>query len=269
MQIVNRETRQQRISVQHIPKEIVDKVTPMVGDMFDYELAIDIGQGMCLPGATKYRVGMRVTNVVVASQEATNDVSKAKGGYNFWSERITKKFQLPYKHLSQVGKVFLYLLNSDGDTISYKKFRATDFNEAYPDWQFAQLLVDPSVGEITDKRNGGIIQFRCYLRKVGPGMKPANIEEALSRSPPPKRPLDQKVRAYIFQCKDLPAGDDDGLSDPYVQIWDQRRECAPTSHVPNSLNPIFYQVREFSVSLLVDKTDQRNPEAILHNFPPV
>ncbi len=32
----------------------------------------------------------------------------------------------------------------------------------------------------------------------------------------PKRAKSQKVRAYIYQCKDLPAADDDGLSDPFI-----------------------------------------------------
>jgi len=27
------------------------------------------------------------------------------------------------------------------------------------------------------------------------------------------------VRAYVFQCKDLPAGDEDGTSDSYVELW--------------------------------------------------
>jgi len=27
------------------------------------------------------------------------------------------------------------------------------------------------------------------------------------------------VRMYLFQCKDLPAADDNGLSDPYISIW--------------------------------------------------
>ena len=36
----------------------------------------------------------------------------------------------------------------------------------------------------------------------------------------PRRPGNLKVRAYIFQCRDLPAADSDGTSDPYLQITD-------------------------------------------------
>lgn len=34
-----------------------------------------------------------------------------------------------------------------------------------------------------------------------------------------KRYKDVYMRAYIYQCKDLPSLDDDGLSDPYVALW--------------------------------------------------
>ena len=32
----------------------------------------------------------------------------------------------------------------------------------------------------------------------------------------PRRPGNLKVRAYIFQCRDLPAADEDGTSDPFL-----------------------------------------------------
>jgi len=35
-----------------------------------------------------------------------------------------------------------------------------------------------------------------------------------------KRSAPVKVRAYIYQCRDLPAADADGSSDPYIQVWD-------------------------------------------------
>ena len=32
----------------------------------------------------------------------------------------------------------------------------------------------------------------------------------------PRRPGNLKARAYIFQCRDLPAADEDGTSDPFL-----------------------------------------------------
>jgi len=28
------------------------------------------------------------------------------------------------------------------------------------------------------------------------------------------------IRAYIYQCRDLPAADSNGTSDPFVKVWD-------------------------------------------------
>lgn len=36
----------------------------------------------------------------------------------------------------------------------------------------------------------------------------------------PRRPGNLKVRAYIFQCRDLPAADSDGTSDPFLELID-------------------------------------------------
>lgn len=56
----------------------------------------------------------------------------------------------------------------------------------------------------------------------------------------PRRPGNLKVRAYIFQCRDLPAADSDGTSDPFLQIVDS--DVPQKTHVVNdNLNPIYYE----------------------------
>jgi len=54
-----------------------------------------------------------------------------------------------------------------------------------------------------------------------------------------------KVRAYIYQCRDLPAADKDGTSDPYVEIWDTSDHRKYTDTITDTTNPLFYQVVEF------------------------
>ena len=45
-------------------------------------------------------------------------------------------------------------------------------------------------------------------------------ENPVWHKPMDKRPDIMQVRAYIFQCKDLPAADDSGTSDPYIEMFD-------------------------------------------------
>lgn len=49
------------------------------------------------------------------------------------------------------------------------------------------------------------------------------------------------VRMYIFQCRDIPAADDDGLTDCYIKIWNQYGKDKRTKTIDNSVNPTFYQ----------------------------
>lgn len=73
---------------------------------------------------------------------------------------------MPYDHTEGIGSVFFYLVDPDDKPVSYIKLPSTHFENPFPKWEFHQFTVDPSVDAIKDKRNGGIIQLRCYLRHV-------------------------------------------------------------------------------------------------------
>lgn len=53
-----------------------------------------------------------------------------------------------------------------------------------------------------------------------------------------------KVRAYVFQCRDLPAADEDGQSDPYVKIWDIQHKQVKTKTIYDNITPLFYECVE-------------------------
>ena len=84
-----------------------------------------------------------------------------------YSERQTLNFQLPYDQIEQIGKCILYLINDNSKTVSYKRFRATDFTKPKPEWSYYELTPDPCVGELNERQSGGIVSFRAYLRKIG------------------------------------------------------------------------------------------------------
>jgi hypothetical protein len=69
----------------------------------------------------------------------------------------------------------------DGKTISYKRFKATDFTIPKPEWSYYELTPDPSIGELSDRQSGGIVSFRAYLRKVG-DEPPAMMKNAMMQS---------------------------------------------------------------------------------------
>ena len=65
-----------------------------------------------------------------------------------------------------------------------------------------------------------------------------------------------KVRAYIFQCRDLPAADSDGTSDPSLilhgdgTINPDENVRNRTQTIEDNLNPLFYEALEITVEAL-------------------
>lgn len=48
------------------------------------------------------------------------------------------------------------------------------------------------------------------------------------------------MRAYIYQCKDLPSADNDGCADPFVELWSNLTERTLTPVVEDNCNPMFF-----------------------------
>ena len=79
----------------------------------------------------------------------------------------------------------------------------------------------------------------------------------------PKRAMPIKVRAYIYQARDLPAADSEGTSDPFVQAWDvtaTAKKKPTTAVVEDNCNPLFYETLELQYD--VDNQDD------LESYPP-
>ena len=54
-----------------------------------------------------------------------------------------------------------------------------------------------------------------------------------------------KIRCFIFQCKEIPAADEDGTSDPFVRIWSaEKGDKIETKVVDDNLNPIFFEAKD-------------------------
>jgi hypothetical protein len=66
----------------------------------------------------------------------------------------------------------------------------------------------------------------------------------------PDEPEVYPIRCHIYQCKGLPASDDNGTSDPYVKVWapfkpdDNQKKLMKTRVVDDNNNPIFYNTLE-------------------------
>ena len=61
-----------------------------------------------------------------------------------------------------------------------------------------------------------------------------------------------RLRANLYQCKELPSADDDGTSDPFIEVWSPDDQSYTTDIIENNNNPIFFKVIEipyYTISL--------------------
>ena len=58
------------------------------------------------------------------------------------------------------------------------------------------------------------------------------------------------MRAFIFQCKDLPAADSDGSSDPFIKIFNTGDEEVTTDVIEDNVNPIFMECLEVGLDFM-------------------
>ena len=101
-----------------------------------------------------------------------------------------------------------------------------------------------SVKKVKDANKAGMVSFKLAIHKVTD--EEINFKDHKAwKKLPPKRLQPVKIRAYIYQCRDLPAADANGTSDPFVQVWDMS-EGKPkrTKTIEDNNNPLFYEVLE-------------------------
>ena len=88
-----------------------------------------------------------------------------------------------------------------------------------------------------------MISMKLAVRKKGFGELNFKSEEAWSKLEP-RRMSTANIRCFLFQCKDIPAADEDGTSDPFIRVWNCGDEEVKTKVVDDNLNPIFYEVKD-------------------------
>ena len=58
------------------------------------------------------------------------------------------------------------------------------------------------------------------------------------------------LRAFIFQCRDLPAADSDGTSDPFIKLFNTGDTEVATAVIEDNLNPIFMECKEIGLDFV-------------------
>ena len=129
-----------------------------------------------------------------------------------------------------------------------------------PDFKWVQFLPDQCVGKVRQSYKAGLFSFKFSIHDVSKNGPIEFKEQPAWNKKVAKRSNPVKIRAYIYQCNDLPAADAEGTSDPYVVAWDTVPEVKKTKVVEDNCNPLFYDTLELEYEV-------NDPEN-LESFPP-
>mmetsp|Transcript_30293 Transcript_30293/g.46311 ORF Transcript_30293/g.46311 Transcript_30293/m.46311 type:complete len:158 (+) Transcript_30293:1372-1845(+) len=150
---------------------------------------------------------------------------------------------MPYVDCLDFGKVIIQLMDKS-KPICYYTDSISNFLDPNPQYKWVPFLPDQCVGSVKEAHKAGMFSFKLSLHDISRN-GPITFKEFPAWSKKvPKRSNPVKIRAYVYQCRDLPAADAEGTSDPFIEVWDTVPKKKKTQVVEDNNNPLFYEVLE-------------------------
>ena len=229
-----------------------------------WNLMFEIGSCIVTP-EEKGKYGVMVK--IAENSYETPDKVVVGANYNRWNDKPKDvvQWEMPYAEISNMADVFVYLTKADSGVLglggfgggknkapiilSYARFKAKDFANLNPDLKWIDLKEEPVANLISSPEKAGILSFRCSIQNQIESTCNL-IKEPQWAKKIPRRPKLCNVRAFIYQCKELPAADEDGTSDPMIQIWDtadKPEHIKRTKCVEDTCDPMFYECIELNI----------------------
>ena len=234
-------------------------------EYMNYEMMVEIGQGVTLPKPDhNYKI-----QVSIMDSDWTCALPKEKKGeYVRWSDRSgVINLKLPKNKFSEYSsndadedeeaiqleyRVYIYLQDEDDVSICFWWGELSEFKEMNAKWRWINLKPDRSHGMVENDYEAGMVSVKMAARKVpknGQVLQPWNKFNAW-RKDPPRRIGAYQLRCFLFQCRDLPAADSDGSSDPYIKIFNTTGEDVVTTVIEDNVNPIFMECKDVALDFL-------------------
>ena len=241
-----------------------------------YELIAEVGQGIALPEPdVYYKVQFAVKNY----NWTTEVQQEYSGRYARWSSRSeVLSWKLPSNPHScfnrsegqlegryrQEFRLFIYLLDSSDIPVCFWSCDLSDFRNLNAKWRWIQLKPDLSYGYVENARDAGLISVKLSVTKrVTDGATDKFAQQPAWKTPVPKSLEPYNLRCFIFQCRDLPAADSDGSSDPFITIFNSVGEEQKTAVIEDNVNPIFMDCKEIGINLADVKDFSDAPPCIM------
>ena len=109
-----------------------------------------------------------------------------------------------------------------------------------------------------------MVSVKIAVHNITKNGGPADFKNTAAwRKDPPTRIAAYYVRCFIFQCRDLPAADSDGSSDPFIQAFNTSGETVKTPVIEDNINPIFMEPLEIALDFMDAKNYKDAPPIVM------
>ncbi|CAK4072437.1 unnamed protein product [Aphanomyces euteiches] len=259
----------QRVKATPLPRQLYPEVS-------SYTVRAFLGTGSDIPQMTSLSgVGTRNSKMQIIVTCGLNELAFERKDNNkglvVWNQLKEEKWLLP-KDASQIPDIFVYLCKGKVEgklqgrkQVSYRRFSAKALLDEEmgkePTW--LSLKEDPSVDALGDSTFPGSIFLNLGFGLDETAARTAPKWNALAADVERLREGHRyQVRVNVFQGRQLPAMDDNGLSDPYIDVrfFGEKRKIKEKK---KTVNPLWYETVTYDVELPPENMLHFSPQVIL------
>jgi hypothetical protein len=166
-----------------------------------------------------------------------------------------------FNSVEEMDNIYVYLMEGTYP-VCYWKGKVTEFTDPNPSYRWLVLKNDPAIGTVVNAHEAGMLQIKLSVNDVKQNGSIDFKQYKAWEKPPARRLKSQKIRCFIFQCRDIPAADSDGSSDSFISVWNPDSLELTTKVIDDSLNPIYFQ----TIEMLYDMADIDSAPPIVLNL---
>ncbi len=185
--------------------------------------------------------------VCIGINELCTKPAKFEHGTCRWSEQLkSERIVLP-ADIEQIPDIFIYLLREDNKPVCFYRMKPWVLDESKKkqflgferEAEWVLMQEDKSIDALDKEVFPGTV-----LIKLGFGyadeaeLKQESWKRALEKS---RELTPYQMRIHVFQCRNIPAADSNGLSDPFLKIRFAGRESIKTKVKKKTLFPTYYE----------------------------
>ena len=221
-------------------------------DSWNYILRVDLYDGFDLPEESTLDKTARVF-ITIGPERIRSEKAPVINNTCIWNQSYPDLvFRSPYD-VDQMPDIIVYLSESIeiGESVSFVRIPVRDVLYRDDDEETTKvkqytLIEDLSRNKLHDEEFPGILNMRITIYEDDP--PPRELDQMPSFEDLQNLYQEYVLRVYLFMGRDLPAADENGLSDPFIIVkWaGESRE----SKVKNqTLNPGWFQTLEMTVKI--------------------